>query len=294
MSDNKARIEKLLSMAWNTNSTTRILAIADQILELEPGSIEALILKADNTSNDQERLGILMRAHSSLSYCEPDYVGMFTFAIDQRLAYTLFAVGKHNEALAYCETALEIAKSEGDSDILDEANALKKLYYRTLIELKQWQKILEQTMRDEERSLAWAYARLISAWMLAPERCRSVCANMFWDALMLGPNVPFYILGSLEEPDDDAGPVEHEEFNFALMYYDAVSVSDEFYRWFSRGAILFGLLSNRFDSREREYMLDVLDSLGGFEEYERMSKILVESDDAAVIEMLAANKCLSE
>ena len=88
-------------------------------------------------------------------------------------------------------------------------------------------------------------------------------------------------------------PVEREEFEFALMYYDAFSISDDFFNWFSRGAILFGLLSNRFDAKEREYMLDVIDTLGGYEEYEKMSKVLVEADDAAIIEALAANKCLA-
>lgn len=78
------------------------------------------------------------------------------------------------------------------------------------------------------------------------------------------------------------------------MYYDVISVSDDLCNWFTRGAILFGLLTNRFDGREREYVLDVLDTLGGYEEYERMSSVVVEGDDRAVIEMLAANKCLSE
>ena len=130
--------------------------------------------------------------------------------------------------------------------------------------------------------------------MLAPDNARRICAGMFWDVLMMGPDVPFYILGIFPEPDDDAAQNAHEDFEFAVLYYDAVSVSDDFYRWFNRGAILFGLLSGRFEEREREYLLDVLDTLGGYEEYERMSKIIVEGDDEAVIEMLAANKCLAD
>ena len=39
-------------------------------------------------------------------------------------------------------------------------------------------------------------------------------------------------------------------------------------------------------------MIDALDSLGGFHDYEKMSKILVEGDDMSVIEAMAANKCL--
>ncbi|MBQ3654039.1 MAG: hypothetical protein II954_06455, partial [Synergistaceae bacterium] len=120
------------------------------------------------------------------------------------------------------------------------------------------------------------------------------CANMFWDALILAPDVPFYMLGYLPEPDETDGEEAQENFDFAVMYYDTISVSEEFLRWFTRGVILFGLLSQRFDEKEREYLLDVLDTLGGYEEYERMSSIILESDDAAIIEMLAANKCLGD
>ncbi|MBQ7593784.1 MAG: hypothetical protein IJU48_05465 [Synergistaceae bacterium] len=298
MTDKQERIEQLLSMAWNTNSTARVLAIANQVLELNSENTEALILKADNIMDNNDRVKLLLHAASSLDNpenCNPDDRELLSFVINQRLAYVFFSMNNHNEAFKYCEAALKFA-AENDSDPDAESNLaeMKKLYYRILIERHEWQKILEQTMRDEEHSLAWAYSRLISAWMIAPGKAKSVCANMFWDALMLGPDVPFYVLGYLEEPEDDAGPIEQEDFEFALMYYDCFSISEEFFNWFSRGAVLFGLLSNRFDAKEREYMLDVLDTLGGYEEYEKMSQILVEADDTAIIEALAAYKCLSD
>ena len=104
--------------------------------------------------------------------------------------------------------------------------------------------------------------------------------------------MPFYILGYLEEPNDDDSPKKHEEFNFAVMFFDILSISDEFFRWFARGSLLFGLLSGRMDS-EYEKMIEILESLDGLEEYEAMNKILIERDDIAVIEMLAAHKCLA-
>lgn len=294
MTDKKARVEQLLSMAWNSTSTARTVAIANQILELDPENVEALILKADNTTKTDEQIKFLTRAFASLENVSGKYKDFWNFAINERLAYTYFVMNKYDEAFKYCEEALKFIEENDDAETSDDAVDMMKLYYRILIERREWQKILELTMRDEDHSLAWAYARLISAWMLAPEGSRKICAGMFWDALILGANVPFYMLGYLEEPDDNSNPVENEEFEFALIYYDVLSVSDDFFRWFSRGTILFGLLSNRFNAKEREYMLDALDNLGGFEEYEKMSKILIESDDAAVIEMLAANKCLSD
>ena len=78
------------------------------------------------------------------------------------------------------------------------------------------------------------------------------------------------------------------------MFYDTLRISEDFRNWFNRGTILFGLLTNRFNSREHDYMIDALDVLGGYDEYERMSGMIVEGDDEAVIEMLAANRCMTE
>ena len=294
----KERIDQLLSMAWNTQSTARTMAIVNQILEIDKDNVDALIMKADNTQDAEARTAILFQALQALNRPDTVYADddkdILLYVVNQRLAFTFFYENKFREALHFCEAALA---SEGGNDDIDEEegdSAVKSLYYRVLIELHDWQKILAETLRDDEHSLAWAYSRLIAAWMLAPDDARHVCANIFWDALSMSPDVPFYMLGYFPEPEDGASQEEHDAFDFALLYYDALSVSDDFFNWFTRGAILFGLLSNRFEEREREYLLDVLDTLGGYEEYERMSGLIVEGDDAAVIELLAANKCLAE
>ena len=293
----KGRINQLLEMAWNTKSKARTLAIVNQILELSPGNVDALVMKADNTDNSEARAKLLFRALEALENPEnlaAEDKEIMRFVINQRLAFTFFYDNKFQEALVHCKAALNGAKDEDDEDLAAGRSAMKSLYYRLLIEFKAWQNILTETMRDEEHNLSWGYARLTAAWMLAPENKSRICAPMFWDVLMMGPDVPFYMLGYFPEPEEDEGEKAHDEFDFALLYYDALSASEDFFKWFSRGTILFGLLSARFDEREREYMLDVLDTLGGWDEYEKMSSIIVEGDDEAVIEMLAANKCLAD
>lgn len=295
--DNKARINQLLAMAWGTRSTARILAIANQILEISPDNTEALMMKADNTEDAEARIKLLEEALASLDKpdsCEPDDKDLLFLVLSQRMAYTFFAVNRIDDALSYCDTAIKFESDHPELDTMDDGAAMKTLYYRILIERKDWQKVLAETLKDEDHSLAWGYARLVSAWMSAPGLATAVCANMFWDVLSIAPDVPFYMLGYFPEPDSESESEAHNDFDFALMYYDVLSVSDDFFRWFSRGVILFGLLSGRFTEKEREYMLDVLDTLGGYEEYERMSSIIVEGDDTAVIEMLAGNKCLTE
>ena len=293
----KQRIDQLLNMAWNTKSTARTLAIVSQILEIDPDNVDALIMKADNTQDSDARTEILMQALDALN--KPENLGIderdiLLYVVNQRLAFTMFYANRFRESFAYCEAALNADAVNDDPDAEASREDMKALYYRLLLEAQDWKRILAETMRDEDHSLAWGYSRLIAAWMLATDNTRHVCAGMFWDVLMMGPDVPFYMLGYFPEPDDDAKQQAHDDFDFAVLYYDAISVSEDFFRWFSRGTILFGLLSGRFEEREREYLLDVLDTLGGYEEYERMSRIIVEGDDAAVIEMLAANKCLAD
>ena len=293
----KARISQLLQMAWATKSRARIMAIADQVLEIDPYNTEALMMKADGTDDADTRIRLLEKALSSLDNpesCNPEDKDMLFLVLNQRMAYTFFALNNMDRALEFCQTALKFGEDHSNLDEMDDEGAMKTLYYRIMIERRDWQKILAETLKDEDHSLAWGYARLVAAWMIAPDNGRAVCANMFWDVLMIAPDVPFYMLGYFPEPDDSDDITAHDNFEFALMFYDVVSVSDDLFRWFSRGVILFGLLSGRFDAKEREYMLDVIDTLGGYEEYDKMSRIIVEGDDAAVIEMLAANRCLVE
>ncbi|MBQ3446725.1 MAG: hypothetical protein IJG37_03675, partial [Synergistaceae bacterium] len=238
---------------------------------------EALVILADCTEDTAEREDILTRA---LKYADDEEL---VFSVNFRLAHTFFENNKFTESLNACESAMKAADDPDDED------SVKPLYYRVLIELHEWQKILALTLRDETHGLAWGYSRLVAAWMTGGSR--ALCASMFWDALILAPDVPFYMFGYYPEPDDDE---DHDDFDFAVMYYDIDSVSEDFEQWIMRGTILFGLLTNRFDGREREYVLGVLDALGGYEEYEKMSGILLEADDESVIEALAANKCLSD
>lgn len=293
------KLNHLLEAAWECTSKSKQLSLVRQILDIAPKNTEALILLADNTDDDYEREDILMEAKRSLEDPENYPQGMkdeLFCAINSRHALTLFTRGSYSEALSVCDSVSQFLASNDDPNLEEYKNDFKSIFYISLIEIGQWKNILALTMKDDTHNLSWAYSRLIAAWMSSSGQQKSLCANMFWDALIISPDVPFYMLGYYEEPEDDNDndDDEDEAFSFALMYYDILSVSEDFLHWFTRGTILFGLLTNRFDGKEREYVLDVLDSLGGYEEYERMSAIMLEADDRAVIETLAANKCLSD
>lgn len=292
---NDKRVNRLLNMAWDSQSPSKAISLARQILAINPDNTDALIILADNRLDDgslEELENLLLHALRSLddtkNYNDDEH-DLLLLSISYRLAHVYWTEGRVDDAFSSCEKAMRLLEAEDDVDTY-LAHSLRELHYRTMIELEQWQKILLLTMKDDTHDLAWAYSRLVAAWVSSQGKSRSVCASMFWDALIISPDVPFYMLGYYDEPDDDE---ENDAFDFALMYYDIVSVSDDFFRWFTRGTILFGLLTDRFDGREREYVLDAIDSLGGLEEYEKMSGVLFGADDVSVIETLAANKCLS-
>ena len=296
------RIEQLLNMAWETSSPARELAIANQVLEINPDNISALLLKAGQTEDPNKCLEILQHALNALDKpgsCEPDEKGSFFILINSQLASLYTGLDEFDNAYKHCESVLKFCEENPDEEEKNielgyDDTMIKALFYRALIERRDWQKILEEAMRDTKDTLGRAYARLIAAWFLGGQNAKKICANLLWDVLRIAPDVPFYMVGFIEEPSVDVENEELEDFNFALMYYDTISITDEFFNWFSRGVILFGLLSGRFEEKERDYLIDVLDNLGGYDEYQKMKDIIVETEDSLVLEALAANKCLTE
>lgn len=294
---NEDRIAQLLAMAWSTSSPARELAIANQILEIDPDNIEALIIKADQLENPNKRLELLEHALKALDgQVERDEKNLLFISINHRIAYTYMGLGNLDKAFECCQAVLKFCDENSQDEFIKseyDETMIKTLFYRILIERHAWQKILTEAMRDTKDTLARAYAKLIAAWFMAGGNAKKICANLLWDALSIAPDVPFYILGYFEEPHEHSEPEAFEDFSFALMYYDTVAITDELFNWFSRGVILFGMLSGRFDRKEQDYLIDVLDSLGGFEEYERMKNIIVGTEDRLVLEALAAHRCLT-
>ena len=293
------RIEQLLTMAWETSSPARELAIANQILEINPDYIAALLIKAEQTENPDKSLEFLLHALKALDKpgsCNPDEKGTFFILINSQLAYIYVGRDEFENAYKHCEAVLKFCNENPDEEYNNyeeyDETMIKALFYRALIERRDWQKILEESMRDTKDTLGRAYARLLAAWFIGGEGAKKICANLLWDALRIAPDVPFYMLGFIEEPDENDEPEALEDFSFALMYYDTISITDEFLNWFSRGVILFGLLSGRFEEKEQDYLIDVLDNLGGYDEYQKMKDIIVETEDSLVLEALAAHKCL--
>lgn len=310
------RIKQLFLMGCESSSKKRIVAIARQILEINPNHIEALILRADNVKDPEVMVNDLKKALSALD--DPDnYLGKkdaLFLALNQRLAIIYTNIGDYDNAFKFCTTAIEFDESYEDNDdddtdydnffddgsndhnirTRDANNALMKaIFYKVLIMRQEWQKILSYSLSDKQITPGRAYAKLIAVWNIAPPNNLSICANLFFDALSISPDAPFYLMKYLDEPDDKASSESHEAYYFALLFNGALPHDDVFLSWFGRGVILFGLLSGRFKGDDFDYFVDGIERLGGYYEYARMKKILSATEDREIIKALAENKCLN-
>lgn len=297
MGNGTGDIEDLLERAYESEDAGEVEELVERALELDPENPEVLLLQADLTEDDDVRLPILVHAIENArsvlreegipeeDFAE-DELGTVYLALLQRAAFTLFSMEDD-------ERSFEIVQELMRHD-LDDQGSIRSLYYRILIEKRDWSLILRETMQDGDRQLGWAYARLAACFMLTEEGEGGTgeAAAMFWDALSMAPNVPFYMLGYFPDPVDDSEE-EEEDFHFSLLFSDVWSSSHDLLNWFSRGVILFGLLSGRF-GEEADDMLEILRSLGGGEEYDKMEALLDDQDDGSLIEALAARRCLSE
>lgn len=285
-------VESLLDQAYESDDPDEVERLVNRALELQPDNPEALLLRADLIEDDDERLSIVMNAintardvlrHEEIGeedFAE-DEMGIIYLALLQRLAFLLFEAGDSDEALKAVEELIRLD--------VDDQGSSRNLYYRILVERGEWQRILDEAAEDVEHQLGWAYARVAASFMLNGAEAAS---PMFWNALMMAPNVPFYMLGYFAEPDGDSED-EQADFSLALLFSDVWPVSRDMLNWFSRGVIMFGLLSGRFGD-DHDAMLEILTSLGGRGEFEEMSAIINDSDDTLIIETLAAHRCNKE
>jgi hypothetical protein len=298
---NRDDVYELLDKAYDSEDVDEVADLVERALELEPDNPEALMFKADLLEDDEERLFVLERAmEEAKRYFQEeelsdedileDEIGLVYLGLLQRTAYTLFSLGEDERSLALVEELLGY-------DQADLAMG-KILYYRILLEREEWARVLEATLQETTRNLAWAYARVIATFMLSDgkkdvkngkngkEAKNDKSLNrMLWDAVRMAPNVPFYMLGYLPDPIDET---EDENFHFAILFEDIWSVSRNLLNWFSKGTILFGLSTNRF-GQEAENMKEILGALDGSADYEDLAlRMRGVSDDEKVLEALTA------
>jgi len=290
-------IYEILDRAYDSDDDDEVADLVERALLLDPDNPEALLLKADLTEDDEDRLPFLERALQEVKrYFEgeglsdddilEDEMGLVYLGLLQRAAFTFFALERDDRSLELVEELLRY-------DHEDQATA-KTLYYRILLEREEWPQVLEETMKATTRDLGWAYARMIASSMLSGGKGEKKDAllkklnKMLWDAVRMAPNVPFYILGYIPDPVDESD-FEEDAFHFGLLFDNVWSASREMLNWFSKATILFGLLSGRFGEESGD-MEEILATLGGGADYEELQRSLANApeDDNTILSALTA------
>jgi len=277
-------IDELLELAYDSESQEEIKKIAKKILEHDPNHPEALLLLADTLDDEEEQLTLLYRAYKIAKkdfYAEfkkeeidealDSDSGMIYAGIMQRMIIPLSDTGKVDEALQLAQDLIKI-----DPENQTQSHSL---YYYMLLKKKDFSRVLEETMKDSVRSLAWAWSRFIAVFMLSGARAS---AKNFWEAIQMGPDVPFYMFGKYEDPDGDTENDE-EDFSFALLFSEHVTCnSEELVAYVISRANLFGLLTNRItneDPDEYDAAMEILKSSGLMDNYLKLLDELEDKDN---------------
>ena len=297
MSANYEDFEELLEIAYDSDSPEEISRIAHKILEHNPNHPEALFLLADTLEDEEEQLVLLSRAYRFARndfYAEFDEgeeddaldsdSGMIYAGIIQRMIIPLSDCDKIEEAF---KLAQELRKLDPEDQIQS-----RSLYYYMLLKNKDFSRVLEETVQDPIHSLAWAWSRFIAIFALSGE-CNS-SEEYFWEAIQMGPDVPFYMFGKYEEPVSD-NEDDEEDFSFALLFSEHIaSISDELATYVICRANLFGLLSKRItneDLFEYDKAMEIIRNAGLMDEFMTLLDELDDenSSDQATIQMISRN-----
>jgi tetratricopeptide (TPR) repeat protein len=230
-------------------------------------------LLADTLEDEEEQIILLYRSYKiakrdfyeEFNEGEEDEAldsdsGIVYAGIIQRMIIPLSDSGKIDEAF---QLAQDLKKLDPENQIQSHS-----LYYYMLLKKKEFSRILEETMKDSIHSLAWAWSRFLAVFMLSGE-C-SLSERNFWEAIQMGPDVPFYMFGKYEEPNGDS-EVDEEDFSFALLFSEHVALnSDELAAYVVCRANLFGLLSKRITNEnlyEYDTAMEMLRNSGLMDNY---------------------------
>ena len=297
MSADYEDFEELLEIAYDSDSPEEISRIAHKILEHNPNHPEALLLLADTLEDDEEQLALLYRAYSFAKkgfYAEFDEgeeddaldsdSGMIYAGIIQRMIIPLSDSDKTEEAL---KLAQELRILDPDDQFQS-----RSLYYYMLLKMNDFSRVLEETMQDPIHNLAWAWSRFIAVFTLSGE-CNS-SEKSFWEAIQMGPDVPFYMFGKYEEPVTDTEE-DKEDYSFALLFSEHIAFNSiELAAYVICRANLFGLLSKRItndDLFEYDSAMEILKNVGLIDDYLKLlEKVDYENySDQSTIKIISRN-----
>ncbi len=300
--DSTDRINALLDEAYASDDAETIEKLVKKVLDLDEDNPEALILLSDVTEDFGGKIPMLEHARRILEEelqeyefpedecCLDDEVVALYVSALVRLAFAYFSEGRNDEALALSRIVTEYDP--------ERETPGKTLLYRLLLEKKEYGRIIEESLKEPEPFPAMLHSLAIATYKLSGAGDRAYKA--LWSAFAADPDAPFYMLGYLDEPEEDADEETIESFNLAMLYEDAWLSADDtpLANWLASAAILLGLAASIFPHEDMDNMLVLADALGIADHVEDVLIKLESGRDWGVLSarerMVAAIKFISD
>lgn len=291
MVKHNGNIEALLDRLDNAQTDEEIYAIGKRLLELDPANPHGklAVWEAMGFEDSMANLSMLREALMAIrtivlnsdepAFIENDRDSQVYGSIMMNLGYALLAEGEMEEAL---NVAKELANFDDEGYYPS-----RTLLYRCMLGLDMYAEILATLESDPLESVVGEHARAIAMIELGedPQEIREAVAY----AISLAPNVPFFVLGIWDFPDDgdDLDDDVEEVVQYAAYLSEPWTSSDARLVELSTPTFMFGYLTERLEDKEEIALL-----VEGYETAGLKEK--VETARAKVKKMIAANEDIDE
>lgn len=187
------------------------------------------------------------------------------------LGYTLHAQGDFFGAL---EMARELAAFDDEGHYPS-----RTLLYRSMLDLGLYKEILETLELDDLESVVGEHARAI-ALIESGADAKEVREAVDY-AISLAPDVPFYVLGIWDVPDDDEIDEDMEDdIQFASFLAEPWGCTDERLVALSAPAFMLGYLTERLDDeREVDTLRAGYRSAGLLDKVDGLKDVIMDMED---------------
>lgn len=281
------RVEALLIRLDAAETDEEICAVGKELLEEDPHSpygklavwetlgYDESLSSLDMLSEALEEIRATVESRDEPAFIEGDRDSQVYCTILMNLGYSLLSEGEVDRAL---NIARELANFDDEGYFPS-----RELLYRCLLDLDLYEEILETLDTDPLESVVGEHARAIAMIETdAPGREIREAVNY---AISLAPDVPFFVLGVWDFPEEEAEAEEDfEEIILNATYLlEPWGRSDQRLAQLSIPTFLLGYLTDRIeDKKEIETLLQTYEYAGVLEDVEEAkTKIakMIKNDD---------------
>lgn len=266
------RILALLEEADDAGSVEEVMEIARKILAIDPESPYGKLLLAESLPEEEipTAISLLEEAREDMkSEGLPETLSIerredFTYgSILMNLGYMRHEQGDPDGAL---DPALELTEMDPEGFFPG-----RTILYRCLLELERYNDILDQTERDPLPTAIGKHARAIALY--ETEGPTEEAQLALWEALLADPDLPFYVLGVWELPEEEEIEEDEEEtIHEAAYLIDPWNDTPERVSWLSRAAYLLGYVTGRLSEKEALVFQATLEDAGLLEQVDEVRR----------------------